>query len=79
MHWQRLAFAASVRSKKKKKEEFEEEGSKEDGDKAPAAILLQRHGKFQRASKLMPIWCYGNNHNSVVNQDFSKRFSMAYF
>ena len=27
----------------------------------------------------MPTWCYGNNHNSVVNQDFSKRFSMAYF
>ena len=39
MHWQRLAFSASVWSKKdeEEKEEFAEEGSKEDGEKAPAA------------------------------------------
>ena len=45
--------------KEEEKEEFEEEGSKEDGDKAPA----QRGGKFQRALNVLhlhednlPLW-----------------------
>ena len=77
VHWQKPAFDASVRSKKKKKKNSKKRVRRR--TEIRRQQQLQRLGKFQRVSKLMPTWCYGNKHNSVVNQDFSKRFSMAYF
>ena len=46
---------------------------------ALGTILRKRVSKFGEDVKIMLTWCYRNNRNSVINQDISKRFSMAYF
>ena len=55
VHWQRLAFAASVRSKKKKKKSSKKRVRRR--TEIRRQQQLQRHGKFQRVSKLMSTWC----------------------
>ena len=46
---------------------------------ALGTILRKRVSKFGEDVKIMLTGCYRNNRNSVINQDISKRFSMAYF
>ena len=46
---------------------------------ALGTILRKRVSKLGEDVKIMLTRCYRNNRNSVINQDISKRFSMAYF
>ena len=46
---------------------------------ALGTVLRKRVSKFGEDVKIMLTRCYRNNRNSVINQDISKRFSMAYF
>ena len=46
---------------------------------ALGTILRKRVSKFGEYVKIMLTRCYRNNRNSVINQDISKRFSIAYF